>query len=92
MCIRDSLESLPENPEHTIKHCVYMRRIQQRISRELDMLLWLAINHPQVFLDREHDKNIPNRRLKKLLLALKALNPRCDVELVLSNLKIPREE
>ena len=92
------LESLPENPPKTIKYCVYMNRIQKRISRELDMLLWLSINHPEVFLDEEREykdetgRIMSHRRLKKLLLALKALNPHCNVELVLERLEFPEKE
>lgn len=91
------LESLPENPPKTIKYCVYMNRIQKRISRELDMLLWLAIHKPEVFLDEEREykdetgRIMSHRRLKKLLLALKALNPKCNVELVLENLEFPED-
>jgi len=89
------LESLPENPPRTIKYCVYMNRIQQRISRELDNLLWLCIHHPEIFLDEEREhkdetgKIMSHRRLKKLLLCIKALNPKMEVELVLRNLDFP---
>ena len=92
------LDSLGEKPEKTVKHCVYMNRIQKRIERELTMLLKLAVKHPKVFLDEEREwrtdsgRITSHRRLKKLLLSLKALNPRIDVELVLTNLEFPDEE
>ena len=91
------LENLPEKPQKTIKYCVYVNRLQKRIDRELDMLLWLSIHHPDIFLDEENEwiedtgKIKSHRRLKKLLLSLKALNPKIDVELVLRNLEFPDE-
>jgi hypothetical protein len=91
------LEKLPEKPKKTIKHCVYMNRIQKRIERELDMLLWLAIHYPEVFLDEEREwkeesgKIMSHRRLKKLLLVVKALNPKMEVELVLKQLDYNEE-
>ena len=80
-----------------IKHCVYMNRMQKRIDRELKMMLWLAINHPKIFLNEEKEwknesgKIISHRRLKTLLLTIKALNPKMEVELVLKNLDFPDE-
>lgn len=91
------LESLPEKPKKTIKHCVYINRIQKRIERELTMLLWLSVYHPDIFLDEEKEwknstgKITSHRRLKKLLLSLKALNPNIAVELVLENLEFPED-
>ena len=95
--MKEYLETLPEQPKKTIKHCVYMNRIQKRIERELDMLLWLAIHHPEVFLDEEREwkeesgKIMSHRRLKKLLLSLKGLNPKMEVELVLKRLDYDEE-
>lgn len=95
--MRKWLESLPEKPIKTIKHCVYMNRIQKRISRELDMLLWISIHYPDLFLDEEREwkdssgRIISHRRLKNLLLCLKALNPKMEVELVLKNLEFPKD-
>lgn len=91
------LESLPEKPKRTIKYCVYLNRIQKRLEREMDMLLWLAINHPEIILDEEREwkndgKITSHRRLKKLLLVVKALNPKMEVELVLRNLDFPEKE
>lgn len=96
--MKEFLESLPDNPTKTIKYCVYLNRIQKRVDRELNQLFWLCRYHPQIFLDEErewHDKSgkiVSHRRLKKLLLCLKVLNPNIDVELVLKNLKIPEEK
>lgn len=92
------LETQPEKPKKTIKYCVYMNRIQKRIERELDMLLWLAINHPEIVVDEEREwknesgKIVSHRRLKKLLLIVKALNPKMEIELVLRNLDFPEKE
>lgn len=92
------LESLPENHKEikrTVKHCVYLNRMQKRIEREMRMGLWLAVNHPEIFLDREREysddtgKIMSHRRLKMLLLIVKALNPKTEVELVLKNLEFP---
>jgi len=92
------LESLPENHreiKRTVKHCVYINRMQKRIEREMKMLLWLAINYPEILLDREREysddtgKIMSHRRLKTLLLAVKAINPKIEVELVLKNLEFP---
>lgn len=83
--------------QKSVKYCVYMNRIQKRINRELEALLWLSTHYPQVFLDEEREwseqsgKIMSHRRLKKLMLALKALNPKCDVELVLRKLDFPDE-
>jgi len=83
-----------------VKHCVYMKRIQNRIDRELNMLLWLAVNKPEILDDNptpilnEYGHNIrrnkfkKNERLRKLLLTVKALNPRCDIELILNEKKV----
>jgi len=93
--MKEYLESAGDSPKKTIKHCVYINRIQKRIERELSMLLWLAVHHPEIFLDEEKEwknetgKITSHRRLKKLLLSLKALNPKIEVELVLKNLEFP---
>lgn len=86
-----------EKSKHTVFYCVYMRRIQKRIARELDMLLWLAVHHPNVFLNKSevindfghatHKRDESKKRLKKLLLTVKVLNPNCNVELVFQNIK-----
>jgi len=92
------LENLPKDPKRTIKYCVYKNRIQKRIEKELSMLLWLCIHKPDVFLDEEREweeesgRITSHRRLKKLLLCIKALNPKIEVELVLKNLEFPEEE
>lgn len=68
----------------SVKLHVYLDRIQRRIERELKMLLWLAINRPDILLSRiewidkyghtriaSEDKS--HERLKMLMLAIKAL-------------------
>lgn len=94
------LEYVKQNPyiKKSTKYCIYLNRIQQRIEREIDMALWLAIHHPDILLDEETEwrdetgKIVPHRRLKKLLLIIKALNPKIEVELVLKNLDFPEEQ
>lgn len=92
------IDSQPPLPEKTVKHCVYINRIQKRITRELDMLFWLCKHHPEIFLDEETEyketsgKIMSHRRLKRLLLCLKFLNPNADVELVLRNLDFPDDD
>lgn len=92
------LESLPKDTREikkTVKHCVYLNRMQKRIDRELKMALWVALNHPEILLDREREYDddtgciMSHRRLKTLLLIVKALNPKIEVELVLKNLEFP---
>jgi hypothetical protein len=77
-----------KNDCHYAKRSAYAKRIQQRIDKELDSLLWLVMHYPQVFLDEENGHG----RFKKLLLVVKNLNPKCDVELVLRRLDFPDKE
>lgn len=94
------LEEVEQRPEmlKKIKYCVYMNRIQKRIEKEMNSTLWLAVHHPKILLDEEkeyHDasgKIVCHRRLKKLLLIIKAVNPKMEVELVLKNLEFPEKE
>lgn len=94
------LEDLENHPEKLkqIKTCVYMNRIQKRIEKEMDSTLWLAIHYPKILLDEEKEytdatgKIVCHRRLKKLLLVVKAVNPKMEVELVLKNLEFPEKE
>lgn len=94
------LEEIEAHPElmKKIKYCVYMNRIQKRLERELDSTLWLAVHHPKILLDEEKEytdstgKIVCHRRLKKLLLIVKAVNPKVEVELVLKNLEFPEKE
>jgi hypothetical protein len=88
---------LTKRGRKTIKYCVYMHRMRSRIDRELDMALWLARNHPSVFFGERRTLNEYNHliwkkskrkeRLKKLLLVIKALNPKCNIELVLREIE-----
>lgn len=76
----------------SVKLCVYLSRIQKRIEREMDMLLWLALNRPDILLNKRvtlnqyghvhHFKDQSHERLKTLLLAVKALSKNAEVELV----------
>jgi len=94
------LEEIEKNPDlmKKLKYCVYMNRIQKRLERELDSTLWLAVRYPKVLLDEEKEyqdssgKIVSHRRLKKMLLIVKALNPKMEVELVLKNLEFPEKE
>jgi len=87
------LETLKGRPiKKSPKYYVYIGRIQRRIDRELDNLLWLAQNFPEVFLDEEHQyydesgKIVPHRRLKKLIRVLLYLYPTAEIEFVLRNI------
>jgi len=96
------LENLDEKKKlgrvrRDIVYCIYMRRIQKRIDRELDMLLLLCRDYPNVFNGQFYNefghllKKNPkrkNERFRKLLQVLKALN--FDVRLILKDLE--REE
>lgn len=94
------LEEIERNPQlmKKIKYCVYMNRIQKRLERELDSTLWLAVHYPKILLDEDKEyvdstgKIVCHRRLKKLLLIVKALNPKIEVELVLKNLEFPEKD
>jgi hypothetical protein len=75
-----------------------MNRIQKRIESELNRTLWLAIHYPKVLLDEDKEyrdetgKIVCHRRMKKLLLTIKALNPKMEVELVLRSIDFPEKE
>jgi len=69
-----------------VKELVYLNRIQKRIDRELDNFFWLCKNCPEIFL-YSYKEEKQHQRLKKILLCIKALNPKCEIELVLKNLK-----
>jgi len=98
--MRKFLEEIEQHPElmKKIKYCVYMNRIQKRIEKEMDSTLWLAIHYPKILLDEEKEyqdasgKIVCHRRLKKLLLIVKAVNPKMEVELVLKNLEFPEKK
>ena len=75
----------------SVKDWVYMNRLQIRIERELDILLWLAVHKPYILKYQNE-----NERLKKLLLIIKAsmrgsascmVTSEFDIELVLKTLK-----
>ena len=81
------LEEKNRHRPNSIFSLVYAWRIQKRIERELDLLLWLCMNYPEVFLGEN-----PNARLKKLLLVAKNLNPNCEVELTKIFANLPEPE
>ena len=70
---------------------VYLGRLQKRIDEQLKMALWLAVNYPNIFLGKMetvnsygnliHSEDRTKERLKLLLLIVKALHPKIDVEL-----------
>lgn len=94
------LEEIRQNPQKksSVQYCVYMNRIQKRIEKEASAMLWLATHYPEILLDEEKEyrdetgKVVSHRRLKKLLLTIKALSPKMEVELVLKNLDFPEKE
>ncbi|MCW3993004.1 MAG: hypothetical protein NWE85_00340, partial [Candidatus Bathyarchaeota archaeon] len=69
-------------------------RIQKRIEREFEYMLWLAVNYPEILLNKRvtlneygnirHSRNQSKERTKTLMLTLKALmeNENVHVELV----------
>jgi len=73
------------------KWSVYMKRIRERIDHQLDNLLWLCENMPEILMDMDYEIQnygiLKRRRLKNLMLAVKMLYPEADVELV----KLKRE-
>jgi hypothetical protein len=80
------------------KYAVYLNRIQKKIDKDMDNMMVLAKYFPDLLLDEEREwkdetgKIISHRRLKKLLLTIKLLNPKMEVELVLKNLDFPEQE
>jgi hypothetical protein len=91
------LEYAETHPEEKRKpkYAVYLNRIQKKIDRDLDSMLKLACTNPKILLDEEREvkddtgRIQSHRRLKKLLLTVKALNPKMEVELVLKNIDFP---
>jgi len=76
----------------SIKLAVYLGRIQKRIEKQMEMMLWLAVNKPDIFLDKQitfneygnihRSRDHGHERLKMLMLAIKALRKNVEVELV----------
>ena len=73
---------------------VYLHRIRKKIKRELDNLLWLCINYPEIFLcecskneyghvhkGRKHNPQYGKQRLKTLLKCVMALTNN-DIQLL----------
>lgn len=95
--LEDYMQRMAKGQRKTIKDCVYINRIHKRIDRELKKGLWLSRNCPDIFLDRAKEFSndtgtiMSHRRLKTLLLIVKLLNPKIEVELVLKNLEFPEE-
>lgn len=95
--MRKWLESLPENPPKDIKYCVYLNRIQKRIDEELEQLLWICSQHPEIFIDEETEINdltgkiVSHRRLRKLMLCVNNVNPNMNAALVLEKLRSEEE-
>lgn len=82
-------------PVRDAKFCVYHKRMQKRIEREIKMLDWIAEHYPELFLDEGREisdasgKIQSNRRLKQLLTVITKLKPRMEVEMVLKRLDSP---
>lgn len=91
------LKAAELNPElkKEPKYAVYLNRIQKKIDKDMDNMMELAKKFPDLLLDEareyrdETGRIISHRRLKKLLLTIKFLNPKMEVELVLKNLDFP---
>lgn len=81
----------------TPKYAVYINRIQKKIDKDLDNMVLLAKIFPDLLLDEEREwkdetgRIIAHRRMKKLLITLKLLNPKMEVELVLKNFDFTEE-
>jgi len=98
--MRRYLEKMAQQPKdkklsemEKVRRAVYLTRIEKRINRELENLYWLCKNYPDVFLySYRNQTGKQHERLKKLLLCIKALNPKCDIFLVLKNLKDEPEQ
>lgn len=98
------LESLKDehlNKYDKLKYSVYINRMQKSIDRDLKMLIWLAVNYPEILLNKDksneygtvvhsHNKQVMNghQRLRLLLSIILAAKPKMEVELVLKNLKM----
>jgi len=82
----------------TPKYAVYLNRIQKKIDKDMNSMMMLAKLFPDLLLDEEREwkdetgKIVSHRRLKKLLMTIKLLNPKMEVELVLKNLDFPEPE
>jgi hypothetical protein len=84
-CQKRQLEKIKEqNYKKTVADNVNMTRLQRRIDHMLINSLWLAENFPEIFLGKG-DRYKPTR-LRQLLMIIKTLNPKMDVQLVLANL------
>lgn len=81
--------------KRTGKYSVYLNRIQKQIDKNLNNTVEIAKLFPNILLDEEREyrdetgKIVSHRRLKKLLLVVKLVNPKMEVELVLKNLDFP---
>ena len=68
------------------KYSVYMNRIRERIDGEMENLLWIANNCPEILTDAEWEieelGSIKNRRLKMFLQVVKAMYPEVDPQLI----------
>jgi hypothetical protein len=63
-----------------------MARIRERMDGEMENLLWLANNCPDILTDAEWEIEelgaIKNRRLKLFLQVIKAMYPEVDPQLI----------
>lgn len=72
-----------------VQYTLYMKRVQKRIERELNMLLWLAINEPDILLAKDLKHFDGKERIRKIMLTVKALiGKNMDPELFLDLDKI----
>lgn len=77
----------------SVKFFVYLNRIQNRIERELNYTLWLALNRPDILSGkaivneyghiRADSKDRSYERMKTLMLVLKALMKKENVNVEL---------
>ena len=67
-------------PKERKAYGIYMKRIQKQIDKNERNVLWLAKNHPELYLNNPEATN-KHKRLQNLLLLIKILKPKLDVYL-----------
>jgi glycerol-3-phosphate cytidylyltransferase-like family protein len=84
---RKRKRQMSEEKRNKMMRKIYYERAQKRIDRELDNLLWLCQNRPDIFLmgkDVSYPKNpdkFKSDRYRTLLLVLGALHPKVGIQL-----------
>jgi len=78
-------EWLIEDEPHPKDYKLYHKRIQDRLNKGFEMLLWLAKNRPDILLNQVQGTTRldepRHKRLQQLLLIIKILKPELDITL-----------